>query len=106
MASKKSVKELAENFIRDVKDRNVALTRAILFGSYATDNASGISDIDIALVADDFKGVPFIDIDKFMKVKIKKQYAPIHVQTFNSKYFKTGDAFTEEIIRTGIEIKV
>ena len=106
MASKNAVIKLAEQFVRDLKDCNVELKRAILFGSYATNNATQVSDIDIALVADDFKGVAYIDIDKIMKVKIRKEYAPIHIQTFNTKYFKTGDAFTNEIVSSGIELKV
>lgn len=106
MASKNAVIKLAEKFIHDLHECNVSLKRAYLFGSYANNNATAVSDIDIALVADDFKGVSYIDIDKIMKVKIRKEYAPIHIQTFNTKYFNRTDAFADEIVNSGIELKI
>lgn len=105
MAVEKSVINLASQFVKDVKNCDISIYKAILFGSNAKGKANKLSDIDIAIVADEFDGFIFTDLDYFLSVKIKKKYAPIQVQTFNTKYFKKGDPFIDEIIRTGIEIK-
>lgn len=105
MAAKKSVIKLVNDFISELKKKNISIRRAILFGSHAKGNAHKYSDIDVAIVADEFEGVNFIDLKFFMDIKIKKKYALISTQTFNSNYFKKGDAFIQEIIKSGIEIK-
>jgi hypothetical protein len=55
------------------------------------------------LVADDFSGVGFIDMKRFVKA-LRKHYT-IQPRTFATHDFEKGDAFIEEIIRTGIEIE-
>ncbi len=104
MAVKKSVINLVNEFVSELKKRNISVRKAILFGSHAKGNANHFSDIDVAIVADEFVGVIFKDLNYFLELKIKKKYAPISVQTFNTAYFKKGDAFIQEIIKSGIEI--
>lgn len=105
MAIKGSIIKLAENFAHEIKQEGVHLKKVILFGSYAKDTARRTSDIDIALVADEFAGFVFNDLNYFMKTAIKKSYVRIQVQTFSTSYFKKGDPFIDEIKRTGVEIK-
>jgi predicted nucleotidyltransferase len=104
MASEQSVIKLAEKFAREIKREGIHLRKAILFGSHAKKTSHKNSDIDIALVADEFAGFVFNDLNFFIKTIIKKPYLRIQVQTFSTKYFKKGDPFIDEIKRTGIEI--
>ena len=104
MAANKSVIHLLKQFARDVNAEGVNLKNVILFGSYAQNKQNRNSDIDVALVADEFKGFVFTDLDLFIKAKIKKPYSKIQVQTFSTSQFKIGDPFIGEIKRTGIEI--
>lgn len=106
MATKKSIINLVYNFAHDVQKEGVRLEKAILFGSYAKNTATKYSDIDIALVSNDFEGLLLKDLDLFIKAKIKKPYSRIQIQTFSTSYFKKGDPFIDEIKRTGLEIKL
>jgi predicted nucleotidyltransferase len=105
MAVKQSIIGLVKQFAKDVRDEGVNLRHVYLFGSFAKNKQRRYSDIDVALVADEFEGFAFEDMDLFIKAKIKKNYSRIQVQTFPTDYFKKGDAFINEIKRTGVEIK-
>ena len=76
----------------------------ILFGSYAKNTQHEFSDIDLALAADEFTGVGFIDIKLF--VKILKNFINIQPRTYSTEDFYKGDPFIEEIKKTGIEIEI
>ena len=82
MASQKSVKKLVNEFVSDLKKCNITLKKAFLFGSYANGKANSVSDIDVAIVADEFNGLAFNDPDYFINIKIKKKNTP----QFKSKH--------------------
>lgn len=104
MVTQQAAIEKVKSFIKEVGEQGVHLNRAILFGSVARNQQNEFSDIDVALVADDFTGVGFVDIKRFVKA-LRNHYI-IQPKTFSTEDFKNGDAFTEEIIRTGIEINI
>lgn len=106
MATQTFVINLVRQFAADVKAEGINLKTIILFGSYARNTQRRWSDIDVALVADEFAGLGFKDIDLFINAKIKKNYANIQVHTFPTLYFKKGDSFIDEIKKKGIEIKI
>lgn len=106
MAAQVPIINLVKNFAKDVMSEGVHLRKVILFGSYAKGKQQKFSDVDVALVADEFQGFVFNDMDLFINAKIKKLYSKIQVQTFPTSYFKKGDPFIDEIKRTGIEIKL
>ncbi len=61
------------------------------------------SDIDVALVADEFKGVD--DTRHFVRIRNKTQYLDISTRTYNTKKFSPRiDPFVEVIMEKGIEI--
>lgn len=105
MATQKSIILLAQKFVSDVEKLGVKLNGALLFGSYAKGIAKSKSDIDIALISDQFTNFEPNDINLFIKAKIKKIYSKIQVQTYSTKYFEKGDPFISEIKKTGIIIK-
>ncbi len=93
------------NFIVDLKaEKDISISKAILFGSVAKGNTHAFSDIDLAIWSDKFEGcVPF-DIEKFASVKSK--YPLIEVHTFTDKDDKKSNPFIEEIERFGISILI
>ena len=95
---------MVKDFVKEVQAQGVHLSRAILFGSVSQNKHTEFSDIDVALVSDDFIGVGFKDIPLFVKA-LRKHYI-IQPKTFSTKDFQAGDAFTKEITRTGIEINL
>jgi len=58
----------------------------------------------VALVADDFTGVGFLDRQRFSSIGIKKPYMMIEPITYPTDYFEESDPFIEEIKKTGITI--
>ena len=104
MVRKQSAIELVRQFAEDVKRQGVDLRQVFIFGSYAHGTPSEWSDIDVALVADDFVGVSFEDIKKFIDVTIKQAYFPLELHTFQTDDFVKSNPFASEIIRTGIRI--
>ncbi len=96
--------ETVKKFISDIKKSDLHLYRVFLFGSFANNRQHEHSDIDVALISDEFSGVGFLDIKRF--VKILKNYIIIQPKTYSTDYFKNGDPFIEEIINTGIEISI
>ncbi|MDR3308712.1 MAG: nucleotidyltransferase domain-containing protein, partial [Tannerella sp.] len=83
--------------------QGVHLRTAILFGSFAKGTQHEWSDIDVALVADEFTGLPS-DHNMFPYVGIKKPYIRIEAKTYPTEYFLDGDPFINEIKKTGITI--
>ena len=104
MASKAIIKDI-RNFAQQVVDCGVSLRKVILFGSYSSNTQNKNSDIDVALVADEFTGVPSEDVKLFLKAL--RNYYIVQPQTFNPSQFSAKtDPFVETIIRTGIEVKL
>ena len=106
MLTKKTAIERVKNFALELKAGGLRLRKVILFGSYTRNRQHEWSDIDVALVADEFTGIGFDDAKFFSSVNIKKPYILIEAKTYPTGYFKKGDPFIDEIKRTGIEIKV
>ena len=97
--TQKAALELAKQFVEEVKKTGLHVRHAILFGSYARNEQHQWSDIDIALVADEFQSFPLLDSQLFKDIRIKKTYLSIESHTYNTDYFEKGDAFINEEIK-------
>ncbi|MEO6759637.1 MAG: nucleotidyltransferase domain-containing protein [Saprospiraceae bacterium] len=93
-----------KRFAEAVRKQGIDLKTVILFGSYARGEQQEWSDIDVALVADEFIGVGFEDIKGFIDVTIQKPFLFIESHTFNTSEFAQGNPFIAEIRRTGIVV--
>ncbi len=94
----------AKFFVQAVQNQGVRLKKAILFGSHSSGKAHEWSDIDIALIADEFSGINVEDLKYFINVTIQKPFFAVETHTFNTQEFEKGNAFTHEIEKTGIVI--
>ena len=104
MVTQHAAIKLVSDFANDVKKQGVHLQKVFLFGSYAHNRQREESDIDVALVADEFTGVGYDDMKLF--VKSLRNYTIIQPQTYSTRHFNQGDPFIEEISKSGIEIKL
>ncbi len=102
MFTKKDLMKYISDYILECNKLGVHFKKVILFGSYARNMAHKWSDIDLALVSDDFTGIILEDIAKITRADIK--FVDIEPHIFNTAYFEKGDPFVEEILKTGIEI--
>jgi len=95
---------IVRDYARDVESHGIHLRTVFLYGSFAKGTQHEWSDIDVALVADEFTGLPE-DHNLFPYMGgIKKPYTLIEAITYPTDYFNQGDPFIEEIIKSGVKI--
>jgi len=104
MLTRDAAIETVRNYAREIETHGVSLRAVFLYGSFAKGTQHEHSDIDVALVADNFIGFAFEDQKLFPYIGIKKPYIRIETKTYPTDYFKKGDPFIEEITKTGIRI--
>ncbi len=104
MFTAKNLRKYISDYLAECNKLGVQFKKVILFGSYAHNTAHQWSDIDLALVSDDFTGMIIDDNRKISRANIK--FVDIESHLFNSAYFEEGDPFIEEIKKTGKEIKL
>jgi predicted nucleotidyltransferase len=103
MLTQNAAIDIVRNYAHEIEEQGVNLRFVILFGSFAKGKQHEWSDIDVALVADDFTGLPD-EFDLFSLVGIKKPYIRIESKTYPTDYFRKSDPFIEEIKKEGIVI--
>ena len=103
MLTQNAVIEIVRSYAREIQNSGVNLRKVILYGSFAKGTQHEWSDIDVALIADEFEGLP-TDHKYFSRIGIKKPYYRIESNTYPTDYFLESDPFIEEIKKTGIEI--
>jgi uncharacterized protein len=97
------IRKMLKKYFALLKQNNIKLNKAYLFGSYASGNYSTISDIDIALVSDAFEGVRINDREKIRKITLSVS-SDLEVMPFNTKDFTNENPFAREIMETGISL--
>jgi hypothetical protein len=104
MLTRNAVIEIVGNYAKEIEQQGVHLRTVILYGSFAKGKQHEWSDIDVALVADDFTGLGFLDKKKFACIMVQKPYVRIEAKTYPTEYFRSGDPFINEIKKDGITI--
>lgn len=97
------VADIIRKYITELEKNNIRIKSAILFGSYARGNYDKWSDIDVALVSDDFEGVRFLDRKKVARatLNVDSRISPFPYRTED---FNKDDLFVKEILETGTKI--
>ncbi len=98
-----SIKVLIDNYLESLNAHGINIISAFIFGSYANGNYTELSDIDIALISDDFEGKRFFDKNKIRKITLSIS-TKIEVIPFNPDDFNLENPFAKEIIDTGIKV--
>ena len=96
--------ERVKAFADAIRQRHVSLRQVVLFGSYARNEQRQWSDIDVALVADEFIGFGFQDVGLIGDVSSQAPFVDIEAHTFSPEQFTDWNPFVQEIKRTGILI--
>lgn len=84
-------------------EKEFPLKEIYVFGFYANGAPREFSDIDVAIVPDNFEGNRFVDREKLAKYVIAVSN-DIEVHPFKTDDFTRDDPFVKEIIKTGIKI--
>ncbi len=95
-----SIKEIAKDYIRRLKENNIPVRKALLFGSYALGTHRKDSDIDIAIVSTIFKGDRYAD--RRLIVPFRRGLdSRIEPMPFTQDDFDAGGILIDEIKKTG-----
>jgi predicted nucleotidyltransferase len=97
------VKITLDHYLLALKQSNIPIQKAILFGSYARGNSHEWSDIDVALVSDIFVGNRIDDKDKIRAITLSIS-SELEVIPFAPQDFTPQNPFVKEILRTGIQL--
>ncbi len=96
--------DIAKKYIVELEKNNFHIQRAILFGSHVNGNPHPWSDIDVAVVSEDFVGDRFEDRRKIARITLSV-HSSISPKTYRPEDFTTENFFVEEILENGISIK-
>jgi predicted nucleotidyltransferase len=97
------IKSIIDEYISVLKQNNIKIDMAFLFGSYSKGISNEWSDIDIALISEIFTGNRISDRDK-IRTYTRHVSSMIEVIPFTRKDFTEDNPFANEIIKTGIRI--
>ena len=99
-SSTSSILTLLTKYIQCLKENNIPVQKAILFGSYARGNSKEESDIDVAIISTAFGGDRFSDRRLIVPFRrgIDSRIEPIPL---TPKDFEEGGVFIDEIKKTG-----
>jgi uncharacterized protein len=95
--------EIINKFLEEVKKDKINISQAILFGSYAKGTQHEWSDIDLALVSNDFEGKRLKDRQKVRNAKLNTSI-DIETHPYRPEDFNTENPFVCEILKDGIRI--
>ena len=97
------IRSIIERYISSLRDNNISVKDAYLFGSYAKGKNNEWSDIDIAIISDSFEGIRIKDKDKIRKITLSVS-SSLEILPFNPKDFSLENPLAREIIETGIRL--
>lgn len=97
------IRDKIKKFAEELQQSDIKIKQLFLFGSYANGTYDKWSDIDLAVISDDFCGTRYIDYDRFVNA-IRKVDRAIEPIAFIPENFNEADILANEILRTGIRI--
>jgi predicted nucleotidyltransferase len=108
MYTKKALSELIVR-LAQIVSKEISINALYLFGSYASGKPRVESDVDIAIVSDDFQGIRFYDRQRIIKLLVNAtyphyQFADVEIHPFKTEHFTSSDPFVAEIIQKGKRI--
>ena len=95
--------KLSKKFVEEALKDDIHISQAVLFGSYARGTYQKFSDIDLAVVSEDFTGSSFYDSKKLIKAMLRTSIE-IEVHTYRPEDFTPTNPFVREILNNGIRI--
>ena len=106
MVTRESVVANLKMFAGEMKQSGFHLGKMVLYGSYSRNQQNNLSDIDVAISADEFTGIGFDDVMLISSLLDRHpKLNSIQPRTYNTKDFNVdSDPFVEVILKTGIEI--
>lgn len=106
--SKKQIEILIKKLAEKAKENNMPVQKVFIFGSYAKNNMTVKSDLDLCFVSSKFKDT--LKVEAFLRTKIYLMNLnydiPIDIVAYRPEEFNEFSPLIYEIKKTGKEIKV
>ncbi|MCD6385008.1 nucleotidyltransferase domain-containing protein [Candidatus Sumerlaeota bacterium] len=99
---RKQIEEIVRTFLEETQ-KLIRVKAAYLFGSVLRDNFTEYSDIDIAIVSEDFTGFRYEDRHLLNPLILRINHN-IEVHPLRPEEFNESNPFVQEIINTGVRI--
>jgi uncharacterized protein len=97
------IRGIIAQYLSSLRAHGFHIQEAILFGSYAKGQANQWSDIDLALVSQEFEGIRFRDKNKIRKITLAVS-TDLEVLPFNPRDFTPSNPLVKEILDSGIRV--
>jgi hypothetical protein len=101
----KKVLDIVRFFEERLKDGGLSVARLIVFGSQATGKANKESDIDIAIISDDFEGKDIFERARMTReaevLTIRTCRVPLDIITLSTTEYAKGGSPVVELIKQG-----
>lgn len=104
MFTSKALDKHIEAFITALEKSGLQVSKAILFGSYASGKPHEYSDIDLAVWLSNYPEKHYTDIPSMLR--IVAYYNPIRPKFYRDEETAETDAFIEVIEKTGKKINL
>lgn len=105
---KGSVKKIIRFFGNDLKERGLKISKIVLFGSYSTGKAFEGSDIDVAVISEDFEGKDIFARVKMIKdaevATIKRFMVPLDVIAMTPDEYENGSSLAVAYAKRGVVV--
>lgn len=98
-----NIKKIIIDFINALGKNNFHIQKVFLFGSYANGTNNDNSDIDVALIFDEYISDRFDTQVELMKLR-RNIDLRIEPHPFDNSSFNLNNPFVYEIVHSGIEI--
>ena len=98
---KTAILDIAKQFRQKMENRGIKPEKLILYGSYADGTNQEGSDIDIAIISDDFISLDYWERIDILSEVIYEIFAPIEAVALTQKEWEQGDSFVADFIRDG-----
>lgn len=102
MLTRENAIELSKEFIDKLNSSGININHAFLYGSFLRDEQREHSDIDLAIISENFSGISVLDIP--LIAKVLKDYYLIHPKTYSLEDWTNGEPFLDEIVKAGYKI--
>jgi uncharacterized protein len=99
----RKIEKTVKSYLAQLERIGIHVQQAILFGSYASGKNDEWSDIDLAIVSNDFAGNRFEDRNKIRKITLQVN-SDISPMPYRPEDFNDSDYFVKEILKTGIRL--
>jgi len=95
------IKRMIDNYLSLLKENNIPIKNAYLFGSYAKGHSNEWSDIDLAIVSDFFEGIRIKDKIRRLTLSVSSS---LEILPFNTNDFTQDNPLAKEIMDSGIKL--